>query len=110
MEENNNLNESNNEIKKDLNSKAVNESLEFKPISNESAANMVAMNSNSGSNNQKKKKSKDEGPGFVRTVLLPFTCGILGAGIVVGTCFGIPSVRNNLFTSFTSSEEANLLS
>ena len=109
MEENNNLNESNNEIKKNLNSKAVNESLEFKPISNESAANMVAMNSNSSSNNQKKKKSKDEGPGFVRTVLLPFTCGLLGAGVVVGTCFGIPSVRNNLFTSFTTSEEGKVV-
>lgn len=35
-------------------------------------------------NNKKQKKS---GNSFGKTVLLPFTCGILGAGIVIGTCF-----------------------
>lgn len=105
MEENNNLNETN----KENANETAKESLEFKPITSENTANIAAMNSNASSNNQKKKKqSKDEGPGFVRTVLLPFTCGIVGAGIVVGTCFGIPSVRNNLLTGFTSSEEGKV--
>lgn len=105
MEENNNLNETN----KENANETAKESLEFKPITSESTANISAMNSNASSNNQKKKKqSKDEGPGFVRTVLLPFTCGIVSAGIVVGTCFGIPSIRNNLLTGFTSSEESKV--
>lgn len=39
--------------------------------------------------------------GFGKTVALPFLCGVLGAGIVVGSCFGIPSVRNTLLSSFT---------
>ena len=105
MEENNNLNETN----KENANETAKESLEFKPITSENTANIAAMNSNASSNNQKKKKqSKDEGSGFVRTVLLPFTCGIVGAGIVVGTCFGIPSVRNNLLTGFTSSEEGKV--
>lgn len=45
---------------------------------------------------EKNNKDKDNGNGFVKTVLLPFTCGVLGAGVVVGTCFGIPSIRENI--------------
>lgn len=61
---------------------------------------------------QKQKKS-NSGTGFGKTVLLPFACGILGAGVVVGTCFGVPSIRNNLFSDFSlqessSSSNANL--
>ena len=44
-------------------------------------------------NNTKKKKS---GTGFGKTVVLPFACGILGAGVVIGACFGVPSIRNEL--------------
>ena len=50
----------------------------------------------------KKKKSNGNGNGFVKTVLLPFTCGILGAGIDVGTCFGVPSIRDNILGTPTS--------
>ena len=31
--------------------------------------------------------------GFVRVALVPFICGILGAALVLGTCFGIPSIK-----------------
>lgn len=44
------------------------------------------------------KKQKNRGTGFGKTVVLPFMCGILGSGLVLGTCFGIPSVRNQLVT------------
>ena len=59
------------------------------------------------------KKGKKSNSGFGKTVLLPFTCGILGAGIVVGTCFGVPSIRNNLLAQTASaygesSNSANL--
>ena len=27
---------------------------------------------------------------FLKSVLLPFCCGIIGATLVIGTCFGIP--------------------
>ena len=46
----------------------------------------------------KPKKEKRQKSGFGRTVALPFLCGILGAGIVVGTCVGVPTVRNQLLS------------
>ncbi len=45
---------------------------------------------------KKRQKKKADGTGFGKTVVLPFTCGILGAGIVIGTCFGVPSIRNDI--------------
>ena len=45
---------------------------------------------------KKRQRKKSDGTGFGKTVVLPFTCGILGAGIVLGTCFGVPSIRNDI--------------
>ena len=50
------------------------------------------------------KKMKKSGGGFGKTVLLPFTCGIIGAGIVVGTCFGVPSIRNEILGNISSGQ------
>lgn len=115
MEDNNNLNEANNETNKEnqINNEVTKESVEFKPVIQESINNdsfkatTVSTTTTSNSSNNKKKKTNksDTGNGFVKTILLPFTCGILGAGIVVGTCFGIPSVRNNLIAGFTSTKD-----
>ncbi len=113
MEDNNNLNEANNETNKEnqINNEVTKESVEFKPVIQESvnndsfkSATVNPVTSNSSSKKKQQNKS-DNGNGFVKTVLLPFTCGILGAGIVVGTCFGIPSVRNNLIAGFTSTTD-----
>lgn len=32
-------------------------------------------------------------------ILVPFISGVLGASLVIGTCFGVPSIRNKLLTS-----------
>ena len=53
------------------------------------------------------KKDKKSGSGFGKTVILPFTCGILGASIVIGTCFGIPSIKNELIGNSNFSESNN---
>lgn len=50
--------------------------------------------------NSKKEKVK---VGFGQSVLMPFLCGALGTAIVIGTCFGIPSIREKLFTSSNQS-------
>ena len=34
--------------------------------------------------------------GFGKGVLIPFVSGVLGCSVVIGTCFGIPSIRDNL--------------
>ena len=47
---------------------------------------------------------KKSGGGFGKTVLLPFTCGIIGAGIVVGTCFGVPNIRNEILGNISSGQ------
>ena len=41
--------------------------------------------------NEKKIKNKS---GFGKTVLLPFFSGVVGCALVIGTCFGIPSIRS----------------
>jgi len=38
------------------------------------------------------KKSND----FAKSVLLPFFSGIVGCSVVIGTCFGVPSVKEKL--------------
>lgn len=43
-----------------------------------------------------KTKKQNSGGGFGKTIAIPFLCGVLGAGVVVGTCFGVPSVKKQL--------------
>ena len=51
-------------------------------------------------------KEKNKGNSFGKTVLLPFTCGVLGAGIVIGTCFGVPSIKTQILGNSTIFQEA----
>lgn len=36
---------------------------------------------------------------FGRSVLLPFFSGVVGCTVVLGTCFGIPSIRSKILDS-----------
>lgn len=47
--------------------------------------------------------------GFGKGVIIPFVSGILGCSVVIGTCFGIPSIRDNLLgkTTDSSSNSSN---
>lgn len=36
---------------------------------------------------------------FSKSILVPFLSGVAGASIILGTCFGIPSIKNNLFNN-----------
>lgn len=52
---------------------------------------------------------------FTKTIAVPFLSGVVGAGIVVGTCFGVPSIKSNLLgtdvesalTSVSTSNSSN---
>ena len=44
--------------------------------------------------------------GFKYNVFLPFISGILGSGLVIGLCFGIPNIKEKLVT-YTPSEISN---
>ena len=52
---------------------------------------------NFSSNNSFKKSSiKHSNSGFGKSVFVPFLSGIIGATLVIGTCFGVPSVKQKL--------------
>ena len=41
--------------------------------------------------------------GFGKSILLPFVSGVVGCTVVIGTCFGIPSIKSKLIGNTTSS-------
>ena len=41
-------------------------------------------------------KSSKNSSGFGKSVLLPFVSGVVGCSVVIGTCFGIPSIKSKL--------------
>lgn len=74
------------------------ENSKFKTVANKGAYNTVYE-----INNNQKHKS-----GFGKSILLPFFSGVVGCALVIGTCFGIPSVREHILnTGSTSSPASN---
>lgn len=53
--------------------------------------------------------------GFGKSILLPFFSGVVGCAVVLGTCFGVPSIRQNIlgnipninFSNINSNNNAN---
>lgn len=70
---------------------------EFKSVSNTTDTAYKAFNTT--------KTEKKSGASFGKTVAIPFLCGVLGAGIVVGSCVGVPGIRNELLKQFISSTD-----
>ena len=55
---------------------------------------------NYSSNNSFKKSSiKHSSSGFGKSVFVPFLSGIVGATLVLGTCFGVPSIKQKLLNN-----------
>lgn len=52
---------------------------------------------------EKKPKEKSH---FGKTILLPFFSGVIGASLVVGTCFGVPSIKNQLMGTNETQESS----
>lgn len=71
----------------------------FKTVSNKSSYNTVYE-----IDNKQKHKS-----GFGKSIVLPFFSGVVGCALVIGTCFGIPSIREHIINtgSTTSSSTSN---
>ena len=53
------------------------------------------------------KKEEKSSSSFGKTVALPFLCGILGAGIVVGSCVGVPGIREALLKQMVGTTTSN---
>ena len=85
----------------------------FNPENNMSNNSNSAYNTStfnySNDNKFKKSKPSKSNAGFGKTVLVPFISGIAGATLVIGTCFGVPSIKSKLLenTQETSSSILN---
>ena len=62
----------------------------------------------SNSNNFKVKPQKTS-PGFGKTVFIPFISGIVGSTLVIGTCFGVPSIKSRLIGNSTTETSSKLV-
>lgn len=47
--------------------------------------------------------------GFGKGVLLPFFSGVIGCSVVLGTCFGIPSIRSKILNTNSNTENSSNL-
>lgn len=50
---------------------------------------------------------KKSGASFGKTVMLPFVCGVLGAGIVIGSCIGVPSIKSKILGQLLTNNNQN---
>lgn len=55
-----------------------------------------------------KKDNKRGGFSFGKTVAIPFISGIVGCAVVLGACFGIPSIKSKIFGKNTVSQVPNI--
>ena len=53
------------------------------------------------------KKSK---VGFGKGVLLPFASGIIGAGITLGVCFGVPAIKDKIISKNSNNSKTSIVS
>ncbi len=53
-----------------------------------------------------KEKNKQKSS-FGRSVLVPFFSGILGTTLVIGTCFGVPQIREKIVGTVNTSTSIN---
>lgn len=105
------MNENGNEKNKEKNvqgnkqntTKAKSKSVKFK----EQKTNIPGATYTVVSQNEKNKKERAH-VSFGKSVVIPFLCGALGSVIVVGTCFGIPSIRNNILGTNSSNSNTSV--
>ena len=70
-----------------------NENTPIKDVKEKKNTNFKAV-TNSSMYNTKKSKS-----GFGRSVVLPFCSGVIGCVVVIGTCYGVPSLRSKILNN-----------
>ncbi len=91
--------ENNNELNNNVNSEYIgnhsaNSQSRFQVVSDSHTKN----NFNNYSSNAPKKSSG----GFFKSVFVPFVSGIVGCSLVIGTCFGVPEIKEKLIDSGSS--------
>jgi serine protease Do len=64
---------------------------------NQTKFKAIPVSGSTSYNGTKKNKT-----GFGKSVLLPFVSGVVGCSVVIGTCFGVPSIKEKLVGTTTS--------
>lgn len=54
-------------------------------------------------NNFTVKSKKENKSGFCKTIAVPFISGVVGGALVIGTCFGVPSIKKAIMGNSSSS-------
>lgn len=89
------MQENENNNSNDYNSNA--ESNQEIPISNSSNFKTVKNTETYSTYANKKKGNKSKQPGGLKNIFVPFLSGVLGGALVIGTCLGVPSIKEELF-------------
>ena len=66
----------------------------------------TVQNPNSYKGYETNNKSKSE-TSFLKSVFIPFVSGVVGCAVVVGTCFGVPSIRSNILGTENSESRSS---
>lgn len=74
--------------------------MEENDTKNEKTAKNFGFKTVSKPNSYNGKQSKNSG--FGKSIILPFFSGILGCSVVIGTCFGVPSIRSKILDKNSS--------
>lgn len=54
------------------------------------------------------KSKQEKKSGFGKTVAVPFLCGVLGGALVIGTCFGVPSIKSYILGNGNNLSSTNI--
>ena len=57
--------------------------------------------------NYEKKSNNKSTTSFTKSILVPFVSGIVGCAVVIGTCFGVPSIRSSILGIENINNSAN---
>ena len=54
-------------------------------------------------------KKEKKNYNFTKSVFVPFCSGILGTALVIGTCFGVPGIRDKIVNNSNGNESSTVL-
>lgn len=54
------------------------------------------------------KTKKEKKCSFSKTIAAPFLCGVLGGALVIGTCFGVPSIKSYILGNKNNLSNTNI--
>jgi len=63
---------------------------------------MDDLNNYNNENKEFKMKNSSKQSGIGKAVIIPFVSGVAGAALIIGICFGVPSIKNSLLNANSS--------